>query len=123
MHQRRAPSHDELRGCKSKYLFVVEGFPSVWWFWQHRIRPVVAVMGASISEHQVHLICELASDDARIVLIPDADTAGDRLARLALELLAPYRFVRWLQLPGNKQPTDWGGEELTEIVKSTRALV
>ena len=67
---------DELRGCRSKYLFLVEGFASVWWFWQHGIRSVTVVMGASISLRQVELICELTSDNARIVLIPDGNDAG-----------------------------------------------
>lgn len=105
---------DELRGVKCKYLFLVEGFASVWWFWQHGIRPVAAVMGASISARQVELVCELTSENARIVLIPDGDEAGERLARSALELLAPHRFVRWLRLSDDKQPTDWNGEELRQ---------
>ena len=108
---------DELRGVRCKYLFLVEGFPSVWWFWQHRIRPVVAVMGSSISVHQAELICELTADDARIVLIPDGDAAGERLARSALELLAPHRFVRWCSLGYDEQPTDLNGEELTAMTK------
>ena len=108
---------DELRGCKSKYLFLVEGFASVWWFWQHRIRPVVAVMGSSMSARQAELVCELTMDDARIVLIPDGDDAGERLARSALEVLAPHRFVRWLRLADDKQPTDWSSEELVAMTK------
>ena len=108
---------DELRGVKSKYLFLVEGFPSVWWFWQHRIRPVGAVMGSSISECQAQLVCNLTTDDARIVLIPDGDAAGERLARSALELLAPHRFVRWHRLDASKQPTDYSGEELAALTK------
>ena len=108
---------DELRGVRSKYLFLVEGFPSVWWFWQHRIRPVGAVMGSSISECQAQLVCNLTTDDARIVLIPDGDAAGERLARSALELLAPHRFVRWHRLDAGKQPTDYSGEELAALTK------
>ena len=108
---------DELRGVKCKYLFLVEGFPSVWWFWQHRIRPVVAVMGSSISECQAQLVCDLTTVDARIVLIPDGDAAGERLGRSALELLAPHRFVRWQQLAASKQPTDYSGEELAAMAK------
>lgn len=109
---------DELRGCKSKYLFLVEGFPSVWWFWQHRIRPVVAVMGTSISERQAELVRELTMDDARIVLVPDGDAAGERLAHAALPLLSPCRFIRWVRLTDEKQPTDFTGDELAAMVKS-----
>jgi DNA primase len=112
---------DELRGCKSKYLFLVEGFPSVWWFWQHRIRPVVAVMGASLSERQAELVCELTADDARIVLIPDGNDAGVRLAQSALALISPQRFVRWVRLADEKQPTDLPGDELAGILKSVLA--
>lgn len=111
---------DELRGCRSKYLFLVEGFASVWWFWQHRIRPVAAVMGSSLSERQAELVLGLTSDDARIVLIPDADAAGQRLAQSALPLLAPHRFIRWLVLWGEKQPTDMTREELDAALTLAR---
>jgi DNA primase len=111
---------DALRGCRSKHLFLVEGFPSVWWFWQHQIRPVPAAMGSSLSERQAELVLELTTDDARIVLIPDGDDAGVRLADSALPLLAPHRFVRWLRLSEAKQPTDWKGAELAEPVQSAR---
>lgn len=112
---------DELRGCRSKYLFVVEGFPSVWWLWQHGIRPVVAVMGASMSERQAELVFALTTNDARIVLVPDGDDAGRRLAHEAAGLIAAHRFVRWLQLPDGKQPTDWSAEDIAALPK--RALV
>lgn len=86
---------DELLGCRSKYLFLVEGFPSVRWFWQHQIRPVATVVDSSLSERQAEFVLELTTDDARIVLIPDGDDAGVRLAHSALPRLAPHRFVRW----------------------------
>ena len=79
-------------------------------------------MGASISARQVELICELTSENARIVLIPDGNDAGERLARSALELLAPHRFVRWLRLNDDNQPTDWSGEEFEVMMKSTNVL-
>ena len=43
---------EEIRGSKSTYIFLVEGFPSVWWLWQHGITHVVAVMGSSLSGRQ-----------------------------------------------------------------------
>ena len=97
---------EEIRRLKSKYLFLVEGFPSVWWLWQHGIRPVVAVMGASLSEYQVERVLRLTTADARIVIIPDGDAAGERLADSALKLLSPHRYVRWHRLPDGMQPTD-----------------
>ena len=102
---------DELRRVKCKRLYVVEGFPSVWWFWQQGIKNVAAVMGASISERQAELALELTTSDARIVLIPDGDSAGERLAGEALKRLSPHRFVRWCRLDDGKQPTDIASDE------------
>lgn len=106
---------DDLRGSRSKYLLVVEGFPSVWWLWQHDVRPVVAVMGASISERQAELVCALTTVNARILIIADGDLAGARLAAAAISLFAEHRFVRVLNLQGGLQPTDFDSGALAYV--------
>ena len=106
---------DDLRGSRSKYLLVVEGFPSVWWLWQHDVRPVVAVMGASISERQAELVCALTTVNARILIIADGDLAGARLAAAAISLFAEHRFVRVLNLQGGLQPTDFDSDALAYV--------
>ena len=63
-------------------------------------------MGASLSEYQVERVLRLTTADARIVIIPDGDAAGERLADSALKLLSPHRYVHWHQLPDGMQPTD-----------------
>lgn len=102
---------DTLLRYRSKYLFLVEGFPSVWWWWQGGVPSVAAVMGASMSERQVARVCDLTTDDARIILIPDGDAAGERLAESALKLLAKHRFVHCVQLLDKMQPTDCDPQE------------
>jgi DNA primase len=97
-------------------LVVVESFTAVWWLAQADIANVVAVMGASASEKQAKLIAELVPEDGRIWLFPDGDKAGLALAESALKLLAPHRFVRWVKLPDNKQPTDVSPAEIHKLL-------
>ena len=93
-------------------LVVVEGFTGVWWLTQAGIKNVVALMGASCSETQAGLLRDLVAEDGSIWLLPDGDKAGERMAEETLVMLAPYRFVRWVKLPEEQQPTDMGKEEL-----------
>lgn len=99
-------------------LAVVEGFPSVWWLNQCGIPWVVALMGSDCSEIQVELIISMVKPSGRVWLIPDGDKAGDRWAQVCLPMIARERFVRRLDLPEGKQPTDLTPAEL----KSSLAL-
>jgi len=87
-------------------LVVVESFTGVWWLTQAGITNVVALMGASCSEAQAGLLRDLVPEDGSVWVFPDGDTAGKRMAEEALVMLAPHRFVRWVKLPEDKQPTD-----------------
>jgi DNA primase len=98
-------------------LVVVESFTAVWWLTQAGIPNVVALMGASCSETQAGLLQDLVSEDGSIWLFPDGDKAGERLAEETLVLLAPYRFVRWVKLSEDMQPTDLSPEELQERLR------
>lgn len=93
-------------------LRVVEGFPSVWWLTQHSIPNVVGLMGWSCSETQAKLIVSLVKPSGRIWLMPDGNDAGERCAESVLMQVAPHRFVRWVKVEQDKQPTDVSAEQL-----------
>jgi DNA primase len=95
-------------------LIVVEGFASVWWLTQHGLPWSVALMGTECSEEQGEQIVRLVKPSGQVWLIPDGDKAGLRLAQTFLPQIAPYRFVRWVKLGENCQPTDLAPAELKE---------
>ena len=100
-------------------LIVVEGFTSVWWLHQNGLPGVVAMMGADCSERQAELVASLVQPDGRVWVVPDGDEAGERFAISCLTLIAPHRFTRWVKLTAGKQPTDYGGEDLKQMVVKT----
>jgi DNA primase len=93
-------------------LIVVEGFTSVWWLHQNGLPHVVATMGCGCSERQTELIVSLVSPAGRAWIVPDGNKAGERLAQSLLGQVSPHRFVRWVKLDGDKQPTDLSEEQL-----------
>lgn len=95
-------------------LVVVEGFPSVWWMHQGGIPHVVATMGSDCSDEQAKLIVSLVNPSGRIWIIPDGDEAGERYASTLLLKLSPHRFVRWVTLDADDQPTDLSVEQLKQ---------
>jgi DNA primase len=97
-------------------LVVVEGFPSVWWLTQHSTICVVALMGSSCSETQTKLIIEKVKPSGRVWLMPDGNEAGKRCAESVLFQVSPYRFVRWVKLEQNKQPTDFNYDEVSKLL-------
>jgi len=97
------------------HLFVVEGFPATWWFWQAEYRNTVAVMGASCSEEQGKLIVDLVKPDGKVWVMPDGNEAGRQCALSILEEVSPHRFVRWIRLSADEQPTNIPGDELVTL--------
>lgn len=97
-------------------LIVVEGFPSVWWLFQHGVLPVVSTMGSDLSEKQTELIVASTSPAGRVWLMPDADAAGERFVASLLREVSPHRFVRWVKLESDKQPTDYEGNRLRALL-------
>ena len=93
-------------------LVVVEGMPSVWWLWQRGIKDVVAVMGSSCSDAQADLIERLTGLNGRVILIPDGDDGGRRLAADLLPKVASRRWCRTLTLKAGTQPTDYTAGDL-----------
>jgi DNA primase len=100
------------------HLFVVEGFPAMWWLWQAEYRNTVALMGSHCSEEQAKLIVDLVKPDGKVWLMPDGNEAGIQCALSALEQIAPYRFVRWIRLSEDEQPTDYPADELAMLFDS-----
>jgi DNA primase len=94
------------------HLFVVEGFPAMWWLWQAEYRNTVALMGSSCSEKQAELIVDIVKPDGRVWVMPDGNEAGDSCAMSVIEQVAPYRFIRWVRLGKDRQPTDLPADEL-----------
>jgi DNA primase len=93
-------------------MIVVEGFPSVWWLTQNGFSRVVSTMGAECSDEQAALIVSHVTPTGRIWLIPNGDKAGGKFAESLLRQVSPYRFIRWLKLEKDKQPTDLSVKEL-----------
>ena len=97
-------------------LIVVEGFTSVWWLHQGGLPQVVATMGADCSDTQAELIAALVRPDGHVWLVPDGDEAGIRCAASLLLRLSEQRFVRWIRLETDKQPTDYAGDRLRALL-------
>lgn len=91
---------------------VVEGFTSVWWIHQCGLPSVVGVMGSDCSEKQGELIVSLTKPEGRVWIMPDGNEAGERCALALFRHVSPYRFVRWIKLEKDQQPTDLAPESL-----------
>ena len=97
-------------------LIIVEGFASVWWLHQNGIKNVIATMGASCSAEQALQVVSLLRDTGRAWIISDGDSAGLKFGESVIRQIAPKRFVRWIQLPDGKQPTDCTPDELQSLL-------
>lgn len=87
-------------------LIVVEGFFDVFWLWQNGYPNTVALMGAECSERQLQLIAAVTEAAGRVWLMPDGDKAGERCARESVIPISLRRFVRWVALEPDFQPTE-----------------
>ena len=96
-------------------LVVVEGFPSVWWLWQHGYANVVALMGSSCSDEQADLIAKLVADDGHVWAMSDGDEAGERCAEDVFAHVGAHRFIRWIRLEPGQQPTDCDADALASL--------
>jgi DNA primase len=79
-------------------LIVVEGFFTVFEFWQRNRKNVVALMGSSMSKEQERLIVETVGPKGRILLALDNDEAGRKGSADALHRLSSQVFVREMAL-------------------------
>jgi DNA primase len=91
--------------AREKGLILVEGFFSVFWLHQHGVSNVVALMGSSLSEHQLQLLVSTLGPDGRVALLFDQDDAGRQCLTQCIEALTPRLYVKALHLPeGVPQP-------------------
>jgi DNA primase len=97
-------------------LVVVEGFVSVWWLVQNGFENVVATMGSECSERQGKLVASLVKPMGRVWIMSDGDKAGERHALSALAMVSPERFVRWVRLEKDAQPTDCNAAQLRKLL-------
>jgi DNA primase len=79
-------------------LIVVEGFFTVFEFWQRGRKNVVALMGSSMSKDQERLIVETVGPKGRVLLALDNDEAGRRGSDDAVNRLRSQVFVREMAL-------------------------
>lgn len=101
-------------------LVVVEGFPSVWWLWQHKFQNVVALMGASCSAEQACLLADLVRPGGCIWVFSDGDDAGDRCAASAFMHVGALRQMRYVPVDRDKQPTDYDAARLRQMLSARR---
>jgi DNA primase len=79
-------------------LIVVEGFFTVFEFFQRGRKNVVALMGSSMSTEQERLIVETVGPKGRVLLALDNDEAGRKGSADALHRLSSQVFVREMAL-------------------------
>lgn len=98
-------------------LVIVEGFPSVWWLWQHGHQNVVGLMGANLSSEQAALIVGMVPRQGRVWIFSDGNQAGRYCAEGTFRLLGSYRFVRWVELKDGRKPTSCNEDELRNLLR------
>ena len=79
-------------------LIVVEGFFTVFEFFQRNRKNVVALMGSSMSTEQERLIVETVGPKGRVLLALDNDEAGRKGSEDAVNRLRSQVFVREMAL-------------------------
>ena len=79
-------------------LIVVEGFFTVFEFFQRGRKNVVALMGSSMSAEQERLIVEAVGPKGRVLLALDSDEAGRKGSEDAVNRLRSQVFVREMAL-------------------------
>jgi DNA primase len=79
-------------------LIVVEGFFTVFEFWQRGRKNVVALMGSTMSAEQERLIVETVGPKGRVLIALDNDDAGRRGSEDAVKRLSSKVFVREMTL-------------------------
>ena len=99
----------------AQHLVIVEGYWSV--FRLHALNvPAIALMGTSLSETQLDLLCQ--SGTRILTLFLDADRAGQRATDDLLPRLSALFFVRTPALPDGESPDTVSEDLLLEAVHS-----
>jgi len=100
---------------------VMEGYTDVIMAHQCGIQEAVAVLGTALTGHHARALGRLAE---RVVLVFDADEAGERSAMRSIEALLAYDVnVRVVRLPSGADPCDYlierGGEDLRGRIEAS----
>lgn len=87
------------------YLAIVEGYTDVMMAHQHGVAQVVAAMGTALNNRHVRQICRYVP---KVVLVYDADTAGNIASEKGLEQFLPYHEIEVAiaTLPAGLDPCD-----------------
>lgn len=92
------------RIVETRTAVIVEGYTDVLMAHQYDVRNVVAVLGTALTEHHVNLLKRFAD---KIVLLYDADTAGEGAADRSLELFLTMPIeIAIATLPEGKDPDE-----------------
>ena len=110
-------SKEEIR--KLNKAILVEGYMDLIALFQNGVKNVVASSGTSLTEEQIKLLSRFTKN---IVVIYDADSAGQHAAMRSIELLLKENFdVRIVALPEGEDPDSFinqhGKKEFEELVK------
>ncbi len=109
-------------------LIVVEGYMDVIALVSAGIRNTVAPLGTSITENQLRAMWRICPE---LVMTLDGDDAGHRAAMrlidLALPLLDAGRSLRFVMMPGGKDPDDLvrdqGADAMRALLAESRPMV
>lgn len=113
-------SKEEIR--KLDKAIVVEGYMDLISLYQHGVKNVVASSGTSFTEEQVQLLSRFTRN---VILLFDADTAGQKASMRSIELLLKQDFeVKIASLPKGEDPDSFinstGKDEFNEFIGNAR---
>jgi DNA primase len=109
-------SKEEIRSGSKAIL--VEGYMDLISLFQHGIKNVVASSGTSLTEEQAQLLSRFTKN---IIVLFDADDAGQKAALRSIEILLKQDFdVRVVLLPDKEDPDSFinkhGKEKFDEVI-------
>jgi DNA primase len=100
-------------------VILVESFLSVWALHQAGFPAVAALMGSSLSEAQAETIAGLLGPAGRLLLLLDADPAGQACAADCLARLGHKAWVRALDLrPYGPKPHQLAPDQLHAVIEN-----
>jgi len=113
-------SKEEIR--KLNKAILVEGYMDLISLYQNGIKNVVASSGTSLTEDQIRLLSRYTKN---VVVLFDADTAGQNAALRSIELLLKQDFeIKILSLPEGDDPDSYinknGKEQFEEVLQRAR---
>ncbi len=116
-------SKEEIR--KLDKAILVEGYIDLISLYQADIKNVVASSGTSLTEEQVQLLSRFTKN---IIVLFDADPAGQKASLRSIELLLKHDFdIKVMMLPQNEDPDSfinkYGKEKFDELLNSAKNFV